>query len=82
MQHFSVYFSIISIGLLVINIYVFFAFNYMQADFWMDNVGPSGEGTCSTMIHCFLTVFSLGPRSSGSIGDVMTDISYSVRLFY
>lgn len=64
-------------GLLVINIYVFFAFNYMQADFWMDSVGPTGEGTCSSMIHCFLTVFSLGPRSSGSIGDVMTDISYS-----
>jgi len=64
-------------GLLVINIYVFSAFSFWQPDFFMDNVGPNGEQTCSTMIHCFLTVFSLGPRSSGGIGDMASDVSYS-----
>lgn len=63
-------------GLLVINIYVFSAFNFWQPDFYMDDVGLDGESTCSSMVHCFLTVFSLGPRSSGSIGDTMTRVSY------
>lgn len=45
-------------AILVINIYVFAAFFYLQPDFYMgdsNNWGSVvvGEGTCSTMIHCF-----------------------------
>lgn len=63
-------------GLLIINIYVFTAFFYLQPDLWMSGVGEGGESLCSSMVHCYLTVFSLGPRSSGGIGDMLTDISF------
>ena len=31
---------------------------------------------CINAMQCFLTIFSLGPRSSGCIGDILTKPSY------
>lgn len=72
---------------LTILIFTEFGFLYFPEDFYMFDV-ENGESTCSSMLHCFLTILALGPRSSGSIGDVMIDISYKentkffVRYFF
>ena len=31
---------------------------------------------CTSLMQCFFTIFSLGPRSSGSVGDVLLRQSY------
>ena len=49
----------------------------IPSDFYMESIYPNGESTCSTVSHCFLTVFSLGPRSSGGIGDTLERESYA-----
>lgn len=53
-----------------------FGWFFVMEDFFMDSVWPEPELTCSTTFQCFFTVFSLGPRSSGGIGDTMTKMSY------
>jgi len=32
---------------------------------------------CTSIWQCVLTIFSLGPRSSGSVGDVIQRMSYA-----
>lgn len=62
----------------------------MNETFYNYSVGPVGENLCVGVFHCFTTVFSLGPRSSGSVGDMLIRQSYSeenrtlylVRFFY
>ena len=49
----------------------------VQSDFYMGSIYPGGESTCSTVSHCFLTVFSLGPRSSGGVGDTLSRESFA-----
>ena len=50
---------------------------YLNAHFWYDGYGEAGENGCSSAWHCFLTLVSYGPRSSGGIGDMMIRQSYS-----
>jgi hypothetical protein len=74
----------------IIYIYALFGYYYLIDSFWNSSFGDAGENQCTTVFHCFLTVFSLGPRSSGSIGDMMVRESYKpenrvkwyVRFFY
>lgn len=57
----------------------------MLADtFYSDAIYPNGENMCTSALQCFLTIFSLGPRSSGSIGDVILQPSYDkdLKLYY
>lgn len=56
--------------------YALFGFLYVDETFWSYDVEPAGENMCYNMIQCFTTVASLGPRSSGSIGDVLLRPSY------
>lgn len=78
------------LGTIIIYIYGLFGYYYLIDSFWNDNFGEAGENQCTTVFHCFLTVFSLGPRSSGSVGDMMVRESYKsenrakwyVRFFY
>jgi inositol 1,4,5-triphosphate receptor type 1 len=37
-----------------------------------------GENVCISIWQCVLTIFSLGPRSSGSVGDVIERQSYHI----
>lgn len=74
----------------IIYIYALFGYYYLIDSFWNSSFGEAGENQCTTVFHCFLTVFSLGPRSSGSVGDMMVRESYKpenrvkwyVRFFY
>ena len=40
------------------------------------------ENICTSIFHCFLSILSLGPRSTGSIGDVILDVSYGDSIHY
>jgi inositol 1,4,5-triphosphate receptor type 3 len=64
------------LGLLIIYIYALFAYYFVNDTFYMSSVGDAGENVCTTVIQCLLTVISLGPRSSGSIGDVLLRQSF------
>jgi len=72
---------ILTFILQTLTIYLFSmtGFFTVASTFYMSSIYPSGESTCSTAIQCFLTVFSLGPRSSGGVGDVMLRQSYSIE---
>ena len=67
-----------------------FAYYYLQDSFWNDSFGESGENQCTSMLQCLQTIVSLGPRSSGGIGDMLTRESFSennrstyyLRFFY
>lgn len=63
--------------IIVLYVYSLFAFNYEDDTFFTDKVEPAGESMCHTLLQCFTTVSSLGPRSAGSIGDVLLRPSYS-----
>ena len=75
--------------LLLMNIIIFnfamFGFNLISDNFFFEQILPNGENMCTSALQCFLTVFSLGARSSGCIGDILTKPSYSFKnrkLFY
>lgn len=38
-----------------------------------------GENVCISIWQCVLTIFSLGPRSSGSVGDLIERQSYNIN---
>merc|ERR1712183_647438 len=57
--------------------YALFGFLYIDETFWSNDIEPAGENMCYTMIQCFTTVASLGPRSSGSVGDVLLRPTYA-----
>ena len=57
-----------------------FAYEYFDDTFFNSTIGENlGENMCTSVLQCFLTVFSLGPRSSGGIGDVILRQSYSTE---
>jgi hypothetical protein len=62
-------------------------FEYFPEDYYMGDI-ENGENACTTLLQCFFHCLALGPRSTGSIGDVMVRISFSqknhyfVRFFY
>ena len=62
--------------MIVIYIYSLFAYYYLLDSFWNSSFGEAGENQCTSVFHCFLTILSLGPRSSGSIGDMLVRESY------
>lgn|SRR3990167_2893810 len=66
--------------MILLYFYAFFAFLYVDDTFWMGAVDPAGESLCHTLLQCFTVVASLGPRSSGSVGDVLLRPSYSEDL--
>lgn len=61
----------------IITIFLFsiVAYYYLDASFYAFDIGR-GESICSDLIQCFFTIFSLGPRSTGSVGDVLLRPSY------
>ena len=76
-----------TLGSIIVYIFTVIGFEYFPQDFFMSDVG-TGENLCSSVVQCFFHILSLGPRSTGSIGDLMSRISYStankyfLRLFY
>jgi len=70
---------------LVIFIYVLLAWYFIHPDFYLEDlaIDKHGEDTCQSIWACFLWLFAFGPRSSGGIGDMMLDRSYSnLPLYY
>ena len=60
------------LGIIVMYNYTLFAFTYIDDTFYNTSIGfNGGENMCTTMVQCFMTIFSLGPRSSGGIGDML-----------
>ena len=51
------------------------AYHFLNDTFFTYKI-KEGEPLCSSLLHCFLTIMSYGPRSSGSIGDVVLYPSY------
>ena len=80
-------FRFLTIFLILLIAYLFavFGYLYLNADFFMSN---PGENSCESITHCFLTIINFGPRSTGSVGDVIqwpsfaTPSHYFVRWFF
>ena len=76
--------------MIIVHIFTIFAYYYINETFYNYSIGRQGENLCVGVLHCFTTIFSLGPRSSGSVGDMLIRQSYSddnqelylVRFFY
>lgn len=65
------------LGVIVMYNYTLFAYTYIDDTFFNDSIGGNnGENMCTSVVRCFLTIFSLGPRSSGGIGDMLLRPSY------
>lgn len=63
--------------LIIVHIFTSFAYYYVNETFYNYSIGAQGENLCVDVLHCLSTVFSLGPRSSGSVGDMLIRQSYS-----
>lgn len=64
---------------IIVYIYGLFAFLFFPGDFFSSGIGSDGgENMCASVSECWLTIFSLGMRSSGGIGDVMIRTPWSV----
>ena len=78
------------LGVVITYVYACVGYFFIVDTFWNENFGVAGENQCHSVFQCFFTMFSLGPRSSGGIGDMMIRESYSksnraqyiVRFFY
>lgn len=78
------------LGMVIAFIYTLFGYYFLIDSFWNDDFGENGENQCTSVFHCFLTIVSLGPRSSGGLGDMLVRESYqddnllkfSVRYIY
>ena len=70
---------LLAVALVVVIIFLFtlYAYYYVLDTFWNSGFGAAGENQCTSVRHCFFTIFSLGPRSSGSIGDMLLRMSYA-----
>lgn len=65
------------LGIVVMYNYTLFAYTYIDDTFFNSSIGSNGgENMCTNLIQCFLTIFSLGPRSSGGIGDMLLRQSF------
>ncbi len=68
--------SLISIHtIMIIFLLSIFAYTFIDHTFYTYDINQ-GESMCSSLMHCFFVIFSLGPRSSGSLGDVIVRQSY------
>jgi hypothetical protein len=56
--------------------YSSYGYFYISETFYNYSIGDHGENMCVTMFQCFTTIFSLGMRSSGGIGDMLIRISW------
>ena len=45
-------------------------------------MSSKGESICIDIFHCFINILSLGPRSTGSIGDLILGVSFSDKKHY
>ena len=63
-------------AVLVTYFFSVFAYIYLNPDFYMSS---KSENLCTSIFHCFVSILSLGPRSTGSIGDVIIDISFAEK---
>jgi len=78
------------LGIVITYVYAGIGYFFLVDTFWNESFGPDGENQCYNVFQCFFTMFSLGPRSSGGIGDMMIRESYApdnkaqyiVRFFY
>lgn len=61
----------------IITVFIFsvIAYYYLDETFFTFGIG-TGESMCINLLQCFFTVLNLGPRSTGSIGDVLLRPSY------
>ena len=59
----------------IITIFIFSVFAYTFIDYTFFNTDKS-ENMCTSLMQCFFVILSLGPRSSGSIGDILLRQSY------
>ena len=66
----------ILLGVVLEYVYASVGYFYLVDSFYNSDFGPSGENQCMNVFQCFMTMFSLGPRSSGGIGDMMRRESY------
>ena len=66
--------------IILLYFYALFAFTYVDETFFTTAVEPAGENMCNTLLQCFTVVAALGPRSSGSVGDVLLRPTYSENL--
>lgn len=75
--------GIILVNLVIITfLFTVFAYVFLHHTFYTYDI-DQGESMCSTLVQCFTYVFALGPRSFGSIGDVIIRQSYdSDNRFY
>jgi len=55
--------------------YALFAYLFLDDTFFNTSTA-GGENLCVDMIQCFITIVTLGPRSSGGVGDVILRQSY------
>ena len=68
--------SLISIHtILFLFLFSVFAYTFLDHTFYTYDINQ-GERMCSSLMQCFFVVFSLGPRSSGSLGDILIRQSY------
>ena len=47
------------LGTVIVYIYSLFAYTYLVDSFWNSGFGEAGENQCTSVFHCFLTIFSL-----------------------
>jgi hypothetical protein len=47
------------LGVIIVYIYSLFAYYYLIDSFWNSAFGTAGENQCTSVFHCFLTIFSL-----------------------
>lgn len=66
-------------AVLVTYFFSVFAYIYLNPDFFME---AKQESICTSIFHCFINILSLGPRSTGSIGDLLIRISFNERTHY
>jgi hypothetical protein len=62
--------------LIMCYLYALFGFLYVDDTFWRPVIEPAGENVCSTLVQCFTTLVGFGPRSSGSVGDILLRPTY------
>jgi hypothetical protein len=74
----------VMVSLVFIYLFALFGWSFLSETFFSTLWIPNGENTCTSLLQCFSTVLALGPRSSGSVGDIFLRVSYEpdVRAIY
>jgi hypothetical protein len=65
-------------------IYSQVAFFFLNPDHFLGSIGMDqhSESTCYSVATCWIFTFTMGPRSSGGIGDMMIDPTYKNKSQY